>query len=73
MSCDPKRDNVQITEERLSTVGENWLQECTKCHTPRVVTEEVDAVAGDGSRWDFSSLEGNDQMFERYDSEGNCQ
>lgn len=39
--------------------------------TPIVATEKVDTVTGDGSRWDFSSLEGNDQMFESYDSENN--
>lgn len=40
--------------------------------TPTVVTEEVDGVADNESRWDFSSIEGNDQMFESYDSENNC-
>lgn len=34
-------------------------------------TEEVDTVTRDESRWDFSSLESNDQMFESYDSENN--
>lgn len=39
--------------------------------TPIAATEEVDIMAGDESRWDFSSLEGSDQMFESYDSENN--
>lgn len=40
--------------------------------TPLVATEEVDTVTGDESRWDFSKIEGNDQMFESYDSENDC-
>lgn len=36
------------------------------------VEGEVDSVTGNESRWDVPSLEGNDQMFQSYDSENNC-
>lgn len=65
--------SYQTTEERISTVGGNWLQQHTYQVTPIVAAEgEVDSVTGNESRWDVPSLEGNDQMFQSYDSENNC-